>query len=318
MEEQHIKSILDQNFDWKTGDSILLDLKERGILTERSYEVVYNTKHSRYGIWESKFGDLVKLGDSLALVMDTIPSMQQESPFAFDVPENTTWRDFRKSFKKKGYTLHQIMDTYSPRFVKNPKFDGSGCPLMENPDYHRIIPSSIVKTDPEAYKKVDPETGFVYLYSNHFKQHMYGDIGHAEVELDFFGDTLIALEYYIYNTPNLHNMFIEKYGTPVYNRTHWSSLNGSDSIDVMIWEFKNMRIKYIGYLRKSYYNDMPHSVRVISEHKRRAQELKEYAPKLAAKQKEDSDKWWEEYQAEQKREAEAKEAKQRKVFKDAI
>lgn len=317
-DEQHVQELMQQHYYYKTGDSILLDFVDRGVFTQRGYEVLRTYMDSRIGIWETQFSDLVQLGDSLAKVLDTISTASQVSPFAFDVPESTTWRDFRKPFSKKGYSLCEIMDTYSPQFIKNEKFNGSGCPLKENPDYHRIIPSSIIKKDPEAYRKVDSKSGFVYLYHNHFKQDMYGKIGHGEVELDFFGDSLMALEYYLYNTPDLHVMFVDKYGTPVYNRKDWSCLNGSDSIDVMIWEFSNMRIKYIGYLRKSDFSDAPHSVRVVSTHKRRTKEWKEYEPVLRAKENEDWDRYWAEQKAEESQREEERKAKQDKAFRDAI
>lgn len=316
-EEQHIQELMQELYNFKTGDSILLYFKNRRLLSETSYEII-KTYKSRFGIWEDSFTDLIRLGDSLSQKIDTIFTMQYSSSFAFDVPENTTWKDFRKTFSKKGYTLHQITDYTSPRFIKNPEFTGSGFSLMENPDYLKTIPNSIIKTDPKEYRKVDSETGFVYLYRNHFRQDLSGDIGRAEIDLDFFGDSLIALSYYIYETPNLHDIYVEKYGTPIYNRTEWSNLNGSDSIDLMIWEFRNMRVTYIGYLRTSPYNEMPHSVRVISEHKRRMKEAIEYAPKMAAKQKEDSDNKWAEYDAEQKMLKEERNVKQQKAFKVAI
>lgn len=317
-DEQHVQDLLQRNYYWKNGDSIMLDLKDRGYFTDESYEIVHTYKHTMLGIWESTYGDLVKLGDSLSKVMDTIPSIKKHADFAFDVPEKTTWRDFRKTFSKKGYSLHEIVDETEPQFIKNPDFRGSGCPLKENPNYLRIVPSSIIKTNPEEYRKVDPESGFVYLYSNHFKQNMLGKVGDGYVELDFFGDSLLALEYYLYETPDLHDLFVEKYGTPVYDRTESSTLNGSDSINLMIWEYQNMRIKYIGYLRTSSYGDKPHSARVLSLHKGRAKASKEYAPLLAAKQHEDSEKWWKEQEAEQKRLEEERKAWQDKAYKDAI
>lgn len=318
-EEQHVSMLLQEEYNWKTGDSILMDLKERGILSDSSFGII--KAYIPLGIWETKFIDLINLGDSLLKVMDTIPSMQKTSPFAFDVKENATWRDFKQAFSRKGYSLSPVMDTYSRQFIRNPKFEGSGCPLMYNPDYHKIIPNSIIKTNPEQYKKRDPETGFIYLYTNEFSQNMYGAVGNGSVRLEFFGDSLVELGYYLNTTPNLHDLFLEKYGYPVYDRTERSDLNGSDSINVMIWEYKNMRIRYKAFLRYKFHRketDLTHSIGVYSEHKRRCKERDEYKHILKQRQHEDYIKWRNAEDEKQKKRDEELKRKQMNAFKNAI